>query len=556
MKQHYAILGACLLAALLGKTPTTQAQAPTWQRAVGLPGSGSTGHGVQVVSSAVDASGNVLLLGSFEQTMTLGNIQLTSAGTADIFVAKWSPTSGFVWAQRAGGAGFDGPGQIAVSGANIYVTGVFRGTADFGATTLSSANNAADLFVAKLTDNGSSGAFGWAQRATSTGFIGPEALAVNGSTIYLGGSYTGTSAQIGPVTLTNPTLSMYEGFVAKLTDTGSGVSYGWVQPISGGGSDRVSALCVSGSTVYVAGHSASRPATLGSLTLSSSNHTHDAFVAKLADAGASSSFTWARNAGGPGEDFAYALAVNGSSVYVGGSFGGTYADFGSLTLNNTTAAGGSDAYVAKLTDGGAAASWTWALPAGGTSSDLVMGLTTSGANLYAVGSFGGPATFGPITLTSAGGVFLSRLADQGATGNFAWAQAVDGPLGYFTSLAVRGNTMYLSGSVSGPATFGTTSLTAPTYPLGFLASLTDNTTTATVAAQAPPLACYPNPARSVVQVPGAPAAGRLVLLDQLGRAVRAGRGASLDLRGVAAGLYVLRLEAPGQLPRTARLQVE
>ena len=123
----------------------------------------------------------------------------------------------------------------------------------------------------------------------------------------------------------------------------------------------------------------------------------------------------------------YATASNtfGSpDVYVGGSFTGT-ADFDGITL---TSAGGSDAFVAKWSP--ASNRFTWAQRAGGSGDDETRALTVRGASVYAAGNFGGPtAAFGANTLANAGGsdIFVAKLTDAGATASYAWAAQAGGP---------------------------------------------------------------------------------------------------------------------------------
>jgi len=83
------------------------------------------------------------------------------------------------------------------------------------------------------------------------------------------------------------------------------------------------------------------------------------------------------------------------------------------------------------------------------------------------------------------------------------------------------------------------------------------------AAQSPaPLQLYPNPASSsaLLTVPGAARTTTVRLLDGLGRVVSvqplpAGQNtATLDLRGLAAGMYVVEVLTPGRAPQHARLQ--
>ena len=111
------------------------------------------------------------------------------------------------------------------------------------------------------------------------------------------------------------------------------------------------------------------------------------------------------------------------------------------------------------------------------------------------------------------------------------------------------------------ANFGTTTLSNAnaSNSLGFLASLTDPTLTPTAPSRAlPPVPLYPNPARhaATLRLPAGTAPAPLTLTDALGRAVRrypapASPEATLDLRGLPAGLYLLRGAGPAQ-----RLQVE
>jgi len=445
MKAFFSAASAGWLAALLlAPAAPAAAQAPAWQsaRTVAAATAAATTNSSEVRATAVDAAGNVYLAGSFENSVALGGTTLTSVGDADVFVAKFSPASNqFVWAQRVGGTGQDFAYALAVSGTGVYVAGGFRSsTADFGPTTLTNAGpgGSDDVFVAKLTDAGSSGSFAWAQRAGGTDNDGALALAVSGTSVYMAGYFFGPTADFGSTNLTN-----------------AGVA--------------------------------------------------DVFVAKLTDAGPTGGFVWAQRAGGTGGDGAAALAVWGTAVFVAGGFASPTADFGSTNLTNA-GAGYSDVFVAKLTDAGPTGSFAWAQRAGGTGDDRADALAVGGTGVYSV---------------------------------------------------------YAAGYVESPtAGFGPIVLTNPTpgTPLGFLASLTDPTLTATTAAAGPrePAALFPNPARhaATLRLPAGVAPAPLVLADARGRVVRrypapAGGAAVLDLSGLPAGLYLLRGAGPAR-----RLAVE
>ena len=99
---------------------------------------------------AVDASGNVIVTGNFEGTVDFGGGALTSTGSRDIFVAKFGSDGAHLWS-KSFGAGDDQITQAVTVDAsgNVIVTGWFYGTVDFGGGALTSAGSF-DIFVAKF----------------------------------------------------------------------------------------------------------------------------------------------------------------------------------------------------------------------------------------------------------------------------------------------------------------------------------------------------------------------------------------------------------------------
>lgn len=100
---------------------------------------------------ASDASGNVLLTGSFQGTLTVGKATFTGAGDSDIFVAVFDPEGTLLSAHAAGGTDRDSGFGIATdSRGSAYVTGSFAATAAVDDTLLRSAGTD-DLFIVKLS---------------------------------------------------------------------------------------------------------------------------------------------------------------------------------------------------------------------------------------------------------------------------------------------------------------------------------------------------------------------------------------------------------------------
>ena len=103
---------------------------------------------------AIDSSDNVYMLGAFRTTVDFGGGNVTSNGNADVFLVKLNSSGVFQWVYTAGGTGDDGVRALALdSGDNPYITGNFASTVNFGSGNITAANSN-DLFILKLNSSG------------------------------------------------------------------------------------------------------------------------------------------------------------------------------------------------------------------------------------------------------------------------------------------------------------------------------------------------------------------------------------------------------------------
>lgn len=117
---------------------------------------------------ALGSNGDVFLGGSFVDTIdadpSANTLSLTSYGSSDIFISRWSATGNHVWTSQIGGAELDWASGLAVDNEDfVYYTGGFNNTVDFDPgsgefllSTISTDNNA---MICKLNPEGM---FEWA----------------------------------------------------------------------------------------------------------------------------------------------------------------------------------------------------------------------------------------------------------------------------------------------------------------------------------------------------------------------------------------------------------
>lgn len=97
-----------------------------------------------------DADGNVFLIGEFAGTLTNGSKSITSNGSSDIFLSKFSSSDFSTLLQNYGGSDFDSAKRINV-GSNLFITGVFSQTVNFG-TILTSTETPLNGFVMRVSE--------------------------------------------------------------------------------------------------------------------------------------------------------------------------------------------------------------------------------------------------------------------------------------------------------------------------------------------------------------------------------------------------------------------
>ncbi|TAL00326.1 MAG: PKD domain-containing protein [Verrucomicrobia bacterium] len=205
-----------------------------------------------VASVAVDGQNNIIATGYFQGSVDFGGVTLTStlnplgAYSSDIFIVKYSPSGGLLWAKKFGGSGNDSGTAVAVDGSgNIFMAAQFSSVSiDLGTGLLYSVGDF-DMALVKLS--GATGATTWAKTWGSTGYDIPNGVAVDGA-----GDVLLTGSASGAINLGGGSIGTGGAVVAKYA--GADGTHRWSKALGGTAGFGIAADPIT-SKVFVTGSS-------------------------------------------------------------------------------------------------------------------------------------------------------------------------------------------------------------------------------------------------------------------------------------------------------------
>lgn len=362
-------------------------------------------------SIVVDGNGDVLVTGYFNGTINFGGGNLVSAGNDDIFVAKYSGTTGaYIWAKRFGDTASDQGNSIVVDSAgDVIVTGHFQGTIDFGGPPLASAGNS-DIFLAKLS--GTDGSHRWSRRFGSSGIDLGNAVTVDATGNATISGVFALTVDFGGVPISS--AGSNDIFVAKYN--GATSSHIWSKGFGGTAAESGESVAtdVSGN-VFITGNFNSSSITFGGPALTNAGN-GDAFLAKLA--AADGSHIWSKRFGGSGSDFGTSVVIeNSGSVFSTGVFTSTTIDLGGGPQTNS---GGNDVFLGKFNNSG---THLWSKAFGGAGADSCTGVTVSNVGDPVItGNFFSTTNFGGVSLNNSGDADIIVAKYAGIDGAHQWSR--------------------------------------------------------------------------------------------------------------------------------------
>jgi hypothetical protein len=398
--------GSLLTAVLVvASAPATSlAHESTWVEQFGTTSNDGLGSGVAVRGRTVYVSGS-----------TSGTLpDQTSSGGQDVYVRSYDSRGRIRWTRRFGTPGDDqARNGVLAAGPNLVVVG----GSVVGALDGQTASGREDAFLRAYDRRGNEL---WTVQFGSAGvdFVRGVAIAKDGS-IFASGQ---TRGQLQPPQQT------VDGFVMRLARDGTVQWYKEIatppHPSLGPRNDPTVKIAVTEEAVYVAGH------TQGSFPGFTNAGGLDSFVARFTLDG---DLEWVTQFGTPGDDFAWAVGVTGSTVFVAGHTNGAFP--GALSE------GDFDGFVAALgTDGQP----KWIRQFGTSACEMLFSLATDRKGAVVVGQTGGL----PVTCGGTDAQAFARRYD--VEGNVDWTMEFGTPSAdNLAAVALKRNHVYFAGITEG-----------------------------------------------------------------------------------------------------------
>lgn len=400
MKKSYAInLSNYLLAFILNSlilsfsTVPCESFAQNWEWANQIGNNKSE----SVTDVKIGQDSAVYVTGIFEETLTIGNISLTSIGGKDIFIAKYDAAGNVIWAISGGSNDNDDSGGIAIDDlGNVYLAASFWEEMTFDTLTINGGNSSA-LLLAKFNTDGQ---ILWAKTMTGSGLKVPTSLEINEDSFLYFGGYFGNDLLIGNEELiANGTADL---LIAKYDTDGN---YEWSSHAGQEGFARLQSLAVSPTgEVYATGYFKGK-IKFGADTIQSITFDNDIFTCKYDNNG---DLVWAKKAGGVYDSFSNAIVLDEmNNAYIAGTFLGVVKFDDNLIIESSGF--NNDIIIAKYNSEGTA---LWAKPLGSMQDEEGVDIAIEDNILHLAGHFNTTTTLGNITLTTTENsldIFLAEL---------------------------------------------------------------------------------------------------------------------------------------------------
>jgi hypothetical protein len=349
---------------------------------------------------------------------TSGTQTVSSAGSRDASLTKFSEDGSFEWALLWGGTGSDSTSGVDVAAdGNVFVATTFTGTVDFDpgvGTTNGVSWGSQDMAVSKFD---SDGVFQWVRTwgGVSAEAVVNVAVAPDGG-IYVLGIFQGqVDFDPGVGTASSTSAGNYDVALSKFAADGT---FQWAKTWGGTGFDSASGIAFDSTGDIVVGGLFAGTVDFDPSGGTDSHVSAGGFDIWISRFSSDGTFEWAKTWGGTGSDFGQAVGIDADDiVYAGSYFEGTVDFDPSGGTDSHVSSGSSDAALSAFSADG---TFEWSEAWGGTGSDYVSQVVfDDDGTIVVMGKFSGTVDLDPSggtdTFISAGSgdISISRFDTDG-----------------------------------------------------------------------------------------------------------------------------------------------
>ncbi len=355
----------------------------------------------------VDADGNPIIAGTVDD-----------GDGSDLYVAKFQKDTGeLAWENKVVTSNGEYYGGLAVDAdGNAYSAMAMLG---FDTVDIAGTDVTADLYgnIVVMRFAASDGHIEWVKQWGGDGQDRPHALVVAGSSLYMGGESSSTSADFDGNVLS---ASIGDAVVVKARlDNGSATRAKLLD-----GNIEIRGIAASDTRLAIAGDFSGAPTIDSPCSISSSGtNSPDGYVAQLAQADLDCQ--WAQDFGDSAAD--NSASASAVAAYPGGGWVATGSFKGNVLFATSGTSLGSrgsfDAFAVRYAANG---NHVWSFRYGDTGFDLGTAIaTTSDGSTLLTGTFATAITFGTFDLTGASDGYVTRMSSGNAP-THEWAVALGG----------------------------------------------------------------------------------------------------------------------------------
>jgi hypothetical protein len=373
----------CILSALNGISQK-------WLWANGLEGE------ITHVKTATDISGNILVIGTYRNNINIGDTSLSGSsdyGFYDCFVAKFSSHGTLIKAQRfSASESMECKGIVVDSDGNCYITGAFKGNAQFGGFIKSSSTK--NFFAAKLN---SALNFSWVKSAVAVdagnyGWSDGKSISIHpDGRVVVAGFFD------YEIKIENTTIKSAFGNSIYLASFSSDGQLNWVNnQISGDifmpNPLALNEICADskGNTLLIGDFKSS--IRFGNTTVNTKNNAQDIFITKINKYG---SLLWHKTYGGLKNSHGKSIQLMAND---GMAITGIIESTVKFDINEAKTIGVRDILIARFDSSG---NNIWAKSVGGIQNDEGISLKVrNNQNILVSGTFINTASFDTISISS------------------------------------------------------------------------------------------------------------------------------------------------------------